>query len=451
MNLLDRFLRPLEARMLTPTTDQSLTAVSYARVSTVDQARRGGLAEGFSIPAQRSAIRAKADSVGAVIVKEFVDAGESARSADRPQLQQMLDYLRTHPVDLVIVHKLDRLARDRASDVTINLAIRQAGARLVSVTENVDETPQGQLVHGIFSSVAEFYSRNLAQEVLKGMEQKVRNGGSLGRAPVGYMNIRELIDGREVRTVQVDPQQAPHFRWAFETYANDPDMTISTLTELLKDRGLTLRATAKQPERPLLRSNVHRMLTNRFYLGTVTWKGVEHPGAHEPLIDEQIFSRVQDKLDGNRAGGNRERKHRQYLAGSLYCGRCHSRLLYMVTTGRRGGRYEYFVCSGRHTKSNDCQAPFLSLERVEEAVARIWEAEHEPWVTEALPAVRDRLHEHLAVLRNEALTNTSSLKTTHRPDQPRPQKVGRARLRGHCARRHRPREAGPARPPTRQP
>src|SRR5689334_14626313 len=134
--------------MSLPAYDLAPIAVSYLRVSTKDQASRGGLAEGLSIPAQRSAVRAKADAIGATIVREFVDAGESGRSADRPSLQEMLQYLRDNQVDVVIVHKIDRLARSRADDVTINLAIRRAGAKLVSVSENVDETPQGQLVHG---------------------------------------------------------------------------------------------------------------------------------------------------------------------------------------------------------------------------------------------------------------------------------------------------------------
>ncbi|RIT48839.1 recombinase family protein [Mycobacteroides abscessus] len=139
--------------MSQPANETALRAVSYLRVSTKDQASRGGLAEGLSIPAQRGAITAKARAIGAEILMEFADAGESGRSVDRPQLQEMLHYLRNNNVDVVIVHKIDRLARNRADDVTINLAIRQAGAQLVSVTENVDETPQGQLVHGIFSAV----------------------------------------------------------------------------------------------------------------------------------------------------------------------------------------------------------------------------------------------------------------------------------------------------------
>lgn len=384
-------------------------AVTYLRVSTKDQATRGGLAEGLSIPAQRLAVNDKAGALGAVVVREFVDAGESAKSADRPELQSLLDYIRANQIDLVIVHKIDRLARNRLDDVTINLAIREAGARLVSVTENVDETPQGQLVHGIFSSVAEFYSRNLAQEVVKGMEEKVRRGGTATRAPLGYLNVRTQLSSGESREVLVDPDRAEHIQWAFTTYAADPDMSIARLTELLQDRGLTIRETPTHPERPVHRSHVHRMLTNRYYLGYVTWRGVEYQGTHQPLVDEATFRSVQERLSSNRAGGNRERKHLHHLSGALYCNRCQSRMLYMVTTGRRGGRYEYFVCAGRHTKSNECRAPFVAADRIEDAVDRLWDAEHARWKAEALPQLRQRLNDHLRSLRDSAQRDAGGL------------------------------------------
>src|SRR5680860_254928 len=156
-------------------------AVSYLRVSTRDRAYRGGEAEGFSIPAQRDANKRKAASLGAIVVKEFVDRGASAKTTNRPELQGMLDYVSENQVDYVIVHKVDRLARNRADDVEINQALDKAGVRLVSTTESIDQTPSGMLLHGIMSSIAEFYSRNLANEVVKGMTQKVRGGGTVSR------------------------------------------------------------------------------------------------------------------------------------------------------------------------------------------------------------------------------------------------------------------------------
>ena len=220
-------------------------AFSYLRVSTKEQAERDGDPEGYSIPAQREANQRKGDSLGADIVAEFVDRGESARSADRPDLQRMLTALQTANIQYVIVHKIDRLARNRADDVAIHLAIQKAGASLVSATENIDETPSGMLVHGIMSSIAEFYSRNLANEVIKGLGQKARSGGTPGRAPVGYLNVRTTnAEGREVRSITPDPERAPLVRLAFELYATG-DYSIQRLQETLADQGLTSRPTPR--------------------------------------------------------------------------------------------------------------------------------------------------------------------------------------------------------------
>lgn len=105
-------------------------AVIYLRVSTKDQAGRGGGAEGFSIPAQRDACLRKAEAMGLNVVDEFIDAGESARSADRPALRRMLDFVAAHRIGFVIVHKVDRLARNRADDIEINLKFKAAGTQL---------------------------------------------------------------------------------------------------------------------------------------------------------------------------------------------------------------------------------------------------------------------------------------------------------------------------------
>ncbi|MBE1539968.1 serine integrase family protein [Micrococcus yunnanensis] len=94
------------------------------------------------------------------------------------------------------------------------------------------------LVHGIMSSIAEFYSRNLATEVTTGLTQKLAQGGTPGRAPIGYLNVRKTDErGREVRTVEVDSERAPLITWAFEQYAGGG----TSVTGLLRDltaRGL---------------------------------------------------------------------------------------------------------------------------------------------------------------------------------------------------------------------
>lgn len=276
-------------------------AVSYLRVSTREQAERGGTEEGFSIPAQREANARKADELGARVVREFVDAGESARSADRDGLQDMLAFIAAARVTFCIVHKLDRLARNRADDVKIHEALIGAGVTLVSATESIDQTPSGMLVHGIMSSIAEFYSRNLATEVTKGLTQKVAQGGTPGRAPIGYLNVRRTDDaGREIRTVEVDAERAPLIAWAFEQYATG-ETSVTALLRDLTARGLLSVPSPERPSRPLGKNALYRVLTNPYYAGVIRYRDALHPGAHEPIVEPALFDQVQSLLKARNA------------------------------------------------------------------------------------------------------------------------------------------------------
>jgi site-specific DNA recombinase len=341
-------------------------AVIYLRVSSAQQADKDFDAEGFSIPAQRDACQREADKLDAEVVPdgEYIDRGESAKTAKRPALRAMLDRLKRGDIDYVIVHKVDRLARNRADDVEIVMAIRQAGAQLVSVTENIDETPSGLLLHGIMSSIAEFYSRNLAAEVMKGTTQKAKNGGTPFRAPLGYLHDRLVVDGREVRTVVLDPDRAPLIREAFTLYASG-DYSLAELAALMEERGLRSRPTRKYPARALKAKDLQHLLRNSYYVGLVPYDGKVYPGRHEPLVDEATFQEVQDLLTSKRVSGERPWRHFHYLRGSLYCGECGRRLIYSRAKGN-GGEYQYFLCGGR--QHANCSQTSHRVEAVEAAV-----------------------------------------------------------------------------------
>lgn len=387
----------------TATTDASkqentVLAVSYLRVSTKEQAEKGGTEEGFSIPAQRQANLRKARELDAIIVEEFVDAGESTRKADRPELLRMIEYVKANEITYCIVHKIDRLARNRADDVTIHLALKEAGVTLVSVTENIDETPSGMLVHGIMSSIAEFYSRNLATEVSKGMTQKAITGGTLGKAPLGYLNVHKRDElGRDIRTVELDPQRAPLIKWAFEAYATGRYSTI-TLREELIDRGLTTTPTLKRPATPPALSSVHRFLTNPYYRGQVTFRGAAYEGLHEPLVSKEIWYRVQAVLNAHQVSGEKTQAHDHYLKGSVYCGECGSRLILSNTRGSQGIIYPYFLCSGRHSKRTNCERHAMYVPDIETAVEEYYRTVEIPERTisalrELVMAEFDQLHD----------------------------------------------------------
>ena len=352
---------------MTTTETTKAKAVCYLRVSTKDQAERGDAAEGFSIPAQREACLRQAESLDAVIVEEFVDRGESARSAARPELQRMLTYLSENPTSVVIVHKIDRLARNRADDVGITLAIKKSGAALVSCTENIDETPSGLLLHGIMSSIAEFYSQNLAAEVKKGSLQKAKSGGTPGRAPIGYVNVRKVVNGREERTIEIDPVRGPLMQYAFERYAMG-NINLRDLLQDLTERGLDSRPGPRSPSKPITLSHFHRLITHPYYKGLVLYKGVTYPGNHQPLVDVNTWQKVQDVLASRSSQGKKDRKHNHYLKGAVWCGQCGGRLIVSHNKGRQGKIYPYFICVERQKKRRSCDQRAVRIELVEQLI-----------------------------------------------------------------------------------
>tara|TARA_Y100000114_G_scaffold141679_1_gene147620 strand:- start:2693 stop:4426 length:1734 start_codon:yes stop_codon:yes gene_type:complete len=378
-------------------TSPLLTAVTYQRVSTKEQATKGGRDEGFSIPAQRQANARKAEDLGARIVAQFVDAGESARSADRPDLQRMLEYIATHQVTYCIVHKVDRLARNRLDDVEIHRRLVEAGVTLVSATENIDETPSGMLLHGIMSSIAEFYSKNLASEVSKGLNQKFETGGTPMRAPIGYLNVRKRDEqGREYRTVEIDAERAPLVRWVFEQYATGDHTVVGLLTEATA-RGLTTVPTPKRPSGPVGRSTFFSMLRNPYYIGIVRYKGAEQSGTHEPLVDVETWQQVHRLLDSRKIAAERRRTHDHYLKGSLFCGQCGSRMQLDYPANKQGVRYAYYVCSGRASKRKNCTRRAVPVGIAEQLVAdcyrdiSITEEQYAALVTRVEAAFDERL------------------------------------------------------------
>ena len=354
-------------------------AVIYLRVSTARQASKGDSAEGYSIPQQREYCYRKAQELGAEVVEEFVDRGASARSANRPELQRMLGWLKDSKAteglgaDFVIVHKIDRLARNRADDVEIIAAIKQGGADLVSVSEQIDDTPGGKLMHGIMASLAEYYSANLSTEAKKGMAQKAKNGGTHGVAPIGYLNSVKRIAGRDVKTVVIDEDRAHHVIWAYEAYMTG-EWSISRLTAELKVRGLRGRETARYRSKALSESQVHRLLKNPYYRGQILYQGQLLEGAHTPLVPDGVWFKVQDLLAERRLRGDRSWRHTHHLKGLLTCGRCGSRMGYGPSNGR-GGQYYYFFCLGRHTKRTTCDLPYIEQGRLEAHVLHIIETQ----------------------------------------------------------------------------
>ncbi len=335
------------------------------------------------IPAQAEACRRYIADEGWKLADEYVDRGESARTADRPQLQAMLARLADDPsIGCLVVHKLDRLARNLEDHAAVRAALRKAGVQLHSVTETLEDSASGKLVEGILASIAEFYSAKLSQEIRKGLDQKAAQGGWPGRAPFGYRNVRRDGGGRRGESVLAPDQQAPLVVWAFERYATG-ELSVAALTEHLAERGLRNRL-----GNPPGTSAIHGMLRSPVYAGVVRWRGVDRDGTHEPLVSRELFEKVQTVLDAHSAGGERSWKHDHYLKGTLVCAECGSKLCYALAKGRFG----YFRCIGRNTGRAHCsQGGYVPAAKLEREVEALYEGVQVP------AALRRRLERVLRV------------------------------------------------------
>ncbi len=380
-------LRTLHARrdVLMPPQTQRKRAVLYLRVSTRGQVDTDYDPEGISLPAQREAGKRRAAELGADIVDEYVEPGRSATTVEgRPRFQEMMARIKAErDIDYVIVYARSRMHRNGIDAAITKRDLKAAGAVLVSIMDYTEDNAVGNLVASVIDAVNEYQSQASGADISYKMAQKVTHGGSVGRASVGYLNVREKIDGREVRTVVIDPVRGPLVRMAFELYATGT-YGFHDLIDTLTDAGLRMRPEKRNPAgAPISIAKLGVMLRCRYYLGYVLHKGDEFRGRHEPLISQELFDRVQEVLNSQRGGGTRARVHHHYLNGTVWCHRCQRRLMIMRGKNKRGDLYFYFICRGRQNRT--CDLPYLPIAKVEEAVER-------SYAKVALPAdLRERI------------------------------------------------------------
>lgn len=379
-------------------------AFSYLRVSSAGQVNTDYDPEGISLPAQRSAIQRRAAELDAEIVTEFVEPGRSATTVDRrPVFQEMMARLKAEKgVDYVLVYARSRLHRNSIDAAITKRDLRKAGVTLISVMDYTEDSAIGDLVATVLDGVNEYQSRASGADIAYKMGQKIVRGGSVGRAPIGYLNVREKFEGREVRTVAVDPVRGPLVRMAFELYATGK-YGFHALIAALSDAGLRTRPTKRYPAgTPLSLNSLGNLLRDRYYLGYVAYREVEYQGRHEPLVAPEVFDRVQHMLETRRAGGVRERNHNHYLKGVVWCHRCHRRLMIMRGKSHTGDLHFYYFCRGR--QQHACDLPYLPVARVETAVL-------DNYATIMLPAeLREQLTGRIADVLSESAGMSAELR-----------------------------------------
>ena len=287
-----------------------MNVVVWARVSSREQR------EGYSIDAQLRAIRQRAEREGWEIAREFEVAESAKRGAERAAFNSMLKWIKANAtregIRAILSHKLDRVCRNMRDAVRLQELEDTCGVQLAFVENEFGPGPAGALSFNVMAAVAQYYSDNLRTEVLKGMDERVRQGWPTGLAPFGYINVSDDRD----EPVQPHPEKSQTVIRIFDLYSSG-GMTFKTLTDQLEREGHTYRNS--QPR--FHRSALSYILNNRFYVGDLIRRGQTYPGKHRPLISRATFEACQNIL----AGKNRRLSRPEHpLAGGLlrcaFCG-----------------------------------------------------------------------------------------------------------------------------------
>ena len=353
---------------------------SYIRVSTAKQGEHG-----VSLKEQQDAINRYAQKSGLAISQSFEEQ-ETAAKRGRPVFTTMLRLLKTGRANGVIIHKIDRSARNLRDWADLGELI-DAGVEVHFANESLDlNTRGGRLSADIQAVVASDYIRNLREETRKGFYGRLKQGLYPLRAPLGY------LDQGSGKPKTIDPVSGPLVQQAFELYATG-NYSLWRLAVELNGRGLRNRRGEKVSV-----NGFSRLLSNPFYIGLIrlTSSGEVFPGIHLPLVSKQTFDRVQQVLEGKTI--NRATAHDFMFRRLLRCTGCRFSLI-----GERQKGRVYYRC---HSK--DCLGTSVREDSVDGAVASAIDLLRLD--EEEIAYVRDWIHARRGTLAKDREVTVSNLK-----------------------------------------
>jgi len=315
----------------------------YIRVSTAKHGERG-----VSLQEQQSAIGQYAQRYGLNIAQWFEER-ESAAKRGRPIFTQLMRALRKGTARGVIIHKIDRGARNLKDWADLGELI-DSGVEVHFANESLDlNTRGGRLSADIQAVVAADYIRNLREETRKGFYGRLKQGFYPLPAPLGY------LDRGKAKIKEPDPAAAPIVSKAFELYSSRKYSLHRLLAEVTR---LGLR---NRQARPLSLTGLSTVLNNPFYMGLIRVRrtGELFPGAHRPLISKSLFDRVQLILKGKTV--DRMVRHNFTFRRLVRCAGCGRSLIGELQKG-----HIYYRCQTR-----ECDTKTVREEAVDAAVARV--------------------------------------------------------------------------------
>ena len=329
-----------------------MNAVIYARYSSDSQREE-------SIEGQLRECREYAERNNMTIVGTYIDRALSAKTADRPEFQHMIKDSAKELFEIVLVWKLDRFSRDRYDSAHYKHILKKNGVKVVSAKEHISEGPEGIILEAMLEGYAEFYSAELSEKIHRGQKEnalKGKNNG--GGVPLGY-----LLDKKAQKLV-IDPTTAPLVVEVFEKYADGK--SVRSIVEDFNARGLKTKR-----GQPFNINSFSSLLKNRKYIGEYRYQDVVIEGGVPAIVPEELFNRVQERMEKNRhAPAMAKAKEDYLLTTKLFCGKCERMMVGESGKSHTGAMHYYYKCSGAK-RLKDCDKKAVRKDWIERVVVRL--------------------------------------------------------------------------------
>lgn len=329
-----------------------MNAVIYARYSSDSQREE-------SIEGQLRECREYAERNGMTVVGTYIDRALSAKTADRPEFQHMIKDSAKELFEVVLVWKLDRFSRDRYDSAHYKHILKKNGVKVVSAKEHISEGPEGIILEAMLEGYAEFYSAELSEKIHRGQKENALKGKNNGGGiPLGY-----LLDKKEQKLV-VDPITAPLVIEVFERYASGE--TVRSIVEDFNARGLRTRK-----GRAFNINSFGSLLKNRKYIGEYRYQDVVIAGGVPAIVPEDLFYRVQERMEKNRHAPAMSKAKEDYLLTTkLFCGKCERMMVGESGKSHTGVMHYYYKCGGAKHRQG-CDKKAVRKDWIERVVVRL--------------------------------------------------------------------------------
>lgn len=326
-------------------------AVIYARYSSDRQNEQ-------SISGQVDVCRKWAEDNDIEIVGIYPDEALTGRTDMRPNFQRMIKDAKSGRFDYVIVYKLDRFARNRYDSAIYKAQLKKYNVRIMSAMENIADGPEGIILESVLEGMAEYYSANLSQNVLRGMHQRAELGKYMGgTVPLGYKIDKD-------KNYIIDENTAFIVQRIYEMYAGG--YTVKEICHELNAAGHK-SSTGK----PFTYKSLHRLLSNEKYIGRYEYLGVVIDDAIPRLIDNATFEIVQQRVQRNKRAPASAKAHTTFhLTGKLFCGKCGSNMVGDSGTSCTGATHFYYSCIEKKRK-HGCTKKTVKKDWLEQLITEI--------------------------------------------------------------------------------